>query len=81
MTHFKSAVRTILFELDKLGVNLNFSEISDSKRDGLINEIARQTRVVLSKNKGCCTNSPHFSDADKRRPKKSKTPRQRLQKR
>ncbi len=44
MTNFKSAVRSILFELDKHGVDLNFAEMKAPARDGLINEIARQTQ-------------------------------------
>ena len=63
MTNFKSAVRTILFELDKQGVDLNFTEMKAPARDGLINEIARQTRNIVLKDKNCCTGCLSFFKA------------------
>ncbi len=34
MVHFKSAVRSILFEMDKQGVDLNFTAMNAPVRDG-----------------------------------------------
>ena len=61
--NFKSAVRTILFELNKQGVDLNFTEMKAPARDGLINEIARQTRNIVLKDKNCCTGCLSFFKA------------------
>ena len=63
MAHFKSAVRTILFELTQRGVNLNFAEMDPPVRDGLINEIARQTRRVVLSERGCCQGLVSFFKA------------------
>ncbi|MBS0351246.1 MAG: FG-GAP repeat protein [Proteobacteria bacterium] len=63
MVHFKSAVRTILFELTKQGVALNFDEMDPSIRDGIINEIARQTRKVVLGDKECCRGCLSFFKA------------------
>ena len=54
MARFKSAVRKILFELSHHGVDLNFKDMKADKRDGLINEIAQQTRKIVLPDKGCC---------------------------
>ena len=63
MVHFKSAVRTILFELTQRGVTLNFTEMDPPVRDGLINEIARQTRRVVLSERGCCQGLVSFFKA------------------
>ena len=63
MAHFKSAVRTILFELTQRGVTLNFAEMDPPVRDGLINEIARQTRRVVLSERGCCQGLVSFFKA------------------
>ncbi len=63
MVHFKSAVRSILFELDKHGVDLNFADMKAPARDGLINEIARQTRNIVLKDKSCCNGCSSFFKA------------------
>ena len=54
MAHFKGAVRTILFELTRRGVDLNFTTMDRALKDGVINEIARQTRKILLPSKDCC---------------------------
>ncbi|MBS0350630.1 MAG: FG-GAP repeat protein [Proteobacteria bacterium] len=63
MAHFKSAVRKILFELTKRGVNLNFAEMNPSIRDGIINEIALQTRRIVLSDKNCCRGCVSFFKA------------------
>ncbi len=63
MVHFKSAVRTILFELTQRGVDLDFAAMNSAVRDGLINEIARQTRRVVLSDKGCCNGCSSFFKA------------------
>ena len=62
MAHFKSAVRKILFELTKHGVDLN-SEMKLAVRDGIINEIAGQTRRIVLGNPGCCQGFVSFFKA------------------
>ena len=47
MVHFKSAVRQILFELNNVGVNVYLPDMKPAERDGLINEIASQTRRIV----------------------------------
>ena len=54
MAHFKAAVRTLLTELDSRGMDLRFTEMTEIKRDGIINEIATQVRLRLVP-KGCCS--------------------------
>ncbi len=63
MVHFKSAVRSILFELTQRGVDLDFTAMNSAVRDGLINEIARQTRRVVLSDKGCCNGCSSFFKA------------------
>ena len=63
MVHFKSAVRSILFELTQRGVDLNFAAMDPPVRDGLINEIARQTRRVVLSDKNCCNGCLSFFKA------------------
>ncbi len=62
MVHFKAAVRTLLTELDQRGVDLRFTEMTEIRRDGLINEIAVQTRLRLAP-KGYCTSLMKFFKA------------------
>ena len=63
MAHFKGAVRTILFELTKRGVDLNFGAMNPAVRDGVINEITRQTRRIVLGNPGCCQGFVSFFKA------------------
>ena len=63
MAHFKGAVRTILFELTKRGVDLNFRAMKPAVRDGVINEITRQTRRIVLGNPGCCQGFVSFFKA------------------
>ena len=63
MAHFKSAVRKILFELAKRGVDLNFAEMNSAIRDGIINEIAGQTRRIVLGDPGCCQGFVSFFKA------------------
>ncbi len=63
MAHFKGAVRTILFELTKRGVDLNFRAMNPAVRDGVINEITRQTRRIVLGDPGCCQGFVSFFKA------------------
>lgn len=63
MNHFKGAVRSILAELERRGVDLNFKEMSSAKRDGLINEIARQTQKIVLPDTACCARCSSFFKA------------------
>ena len=63
MAHYKAAVRTLLTELDHRGVDLRFTDMSEIRRDGLINEIAVQTRLRLAPG-GRCTSFMKFFKAE-----------------
>ena len=63
VAHYKSAVRKILFELTKRGVDLNFTEMNSAIRDGIINEIAGQTRRIVLGDPGCCQGFVSFFKA------------------
>ena len=58
MLAFKDAVRTLLEVLANHGVDLEFSQMSEIKRDNVINEIATQTKeYFLPSGRDCCTKS------------------------
>ena len=58
MLAFKDAVRTLLEVLTNHGVDLEFSKMSEIKRDNVINEIATQTKeYFLPSSRNCCTRS------------------------
>ena len=58
MLAFKDAVRTLLQVLANHGVDLEFSKMSEIKRDNVINEIATQTKeYFLPSSRNCCTRS------------------------
>ncbi len=63
VAHYKSAVRKILFELTKRGVDLNFATMNPAIRDGIINEIAGQTRRIVLGDPGCCQGFVSFFKA------------------
>ncbi|MBS0349802.1 MAG: FG-GAP repeat protein, partial [Proteobacteria bacterium] len=51
---FKSAVRSLLSALERRQVDLNFSEMKESKKDQLINEIGNEVyRWMKTKERGC----------------------------
>jgi hypothetical protein len=51
---FKSAVRSLLSELKRRQVDLNFEEMKESQRDEIINEIGHQTyRWMKGNQRGC----------------------------
>ena len=55
MAQFKSAVRIILSQLAKQGVDLNFKEMNPAIRGGMISTIAGETRRIVLGKKGCCS--------------------------
>ena len=56
MLAFKDAVRTLLEVLTNHGVDLEFSKMSEIKRDNVINEVATQTKeYFLPSSRNCCT--------------------------
>jgi hypothetical protein len=59
MMGFKSAVRSLLSALDQRGVDLNLSQMTDVKRDAVINEIGRQVEHwVREHRQGCAAYCP-----------------------
>ncbi|MBS0351286.1 MAG: hypothetical protein JSR33_08900, partial [Proteobacteria bacterium] len=59
LTAFKSAVRSLLSALGRRQVDLNFSEMKESKRDEIINEIGNQTYGWMkAKQRGCGKSCP-----------------------
>ena len=58
MLAFKDAVRTLLAYLSERGVSLEDTQMSEIKRNHLINEIATQMKEhFLPSGRGCCTKS------------------------
>ena len=58
MLAFKDAVRTLLAYLSERGVSLEDTQMSEIKRNHLINEIATQVKEhFLPSGRGCCTKS------------------------
>jgi hypothetical protein len=51
---FKSAVRSLLSELKRRQVDLNFEEMKESQRDEIINEIGHQTYRWMKANQSGC---------------------------